>query len=84
MILSELIKSFILVTLGIILGIIYGFFLVNQEKTHSFKFAIFYYLRTIIVLIIFFYLLHLFKIQSILFLISFIVSFWTFIIKYKY
>ena len=84
MILSELIKSFILVTLGIILGIIYGFFLVNQEKTHSFKFSIFYYLRTIIVLIIFFYLLHLFKIQSILFLISFIISFWTFIIKYKY
>ncbi len=74
-----------LFSLGSLLGILYGFYLiyiqVNANKTYLFIINL---ISKMFLLLIFYYLLHLCKIRSIIFIVSFILSFWFFIInKYK-
>lgn len=78
-----LIKLF---SLGSLLGICYGFsFVYIQVNTKKTPFYILFYCASkVVLLLILFYLLHLFKIRSIIFIVAFILSFWTFIIKYKH
>lgn len=70
--------------IGCILGSIYGFSLIFQkEKIHPSYFCILTIVRLILFAGILFYLLHYKLIQIILFICSFIISYWTVIVKYN-
>lgn len=79
MLISNIIK---LIILGSLSGFFYGFSLIYIQKLRKSFSLIIYNLRNLILIILLFYILHLFKISSIIFIISFILTFWVFIIKY--
>lgn len=76
----------ILIILGSLFGALYSYSLIYIQKNfirRSNKNFIIYFIRKAILLLILFYILHLFKIKSIIFIIGFILSFWTLIIKHN-